>query len=68
MRWTKSYQIPMRAVSLLTKLIPHKEPVYWLVYRKAIINRLSFINTDLNEKKREPQRRLPNTFLYTSQV
>lgn len=42
--------------------------VYWLVYRKAIINRLSVINTDLNKMKREPQRRLPNTFLYTSQV
>lgn len=68
MRWTNPYQIPMRAISLLTKLIPHKELVYWLVYRKAIINRLSFINTDLNKKKREPQRCLSNTFLYTSQV
>lgn len=36
--------------------------------RKAIINRLSVINTDLNKMKREPQRRLPNIFLYASQV
>lgn len=67
-RWTNPYQIPARAISLLTKLIPYKAPVYWLVYRKAIINRLSLINTDLNKMKREPQRRLPNTFHYTSQV
>lgn len=67
-RWTNPYQIPMRAISLLTKLIPYKAPVYWLVHRKAIINRLRVINTDLNKMKREPQRRLPNTFLHTSQV
>lgn len=68
MRWTNPYQIPMRAISLLTKLIPYKALVYWLVFRKAIINRLSVINTDLNKMKREPKRRLPNIFLYASQV
>jgi len=67
-RRTNPYQIPTRAVSLLTKLIPRKAPVCWPACRKAIINRLSLINTDLNKMKREPQRRLPNTFLHTSQV
>lgn len=58
----------MRAVSLLTKLIPYKGPFYWPVYRKAIINRLSVINADLNKMKREPRLLVPNTFLYTRQV